>query len=94
MLKQYERTALAVQLSPDPTHSPYVDHEVVVAEATPVEDNLMIKRYGYDYLSAMSLCLARTASAAAFRLASSSSSSSVSTTRRTPSRPISACTPR
>ncbi len=47
-----------------------------------------------NYMLEMSPCLARTASAASMRLARSSASRSVSTTRLTPSAPISASTPR
>ena len=46
------------------------------------------------HMLATSPCLARTASAASFSAASSSASRSVSTTRFTPSAPISASTPR
>ncbi len=49
---------------------------------------------GRAHMLATSPCLARTASAASFSAASSSASRSVSTTRFTPSAPISASTPR
>src|SRR3712207_9555333 len=55
---------------------------------------LYMLRAGSAQRSATSACLARTASAASRNPASSLSDRSPSTTRRTPSRPISASTPR
>ncbi len=63
-------------------------------EGPPAEPAGLLTLWDGRHMLATSPCLARTASAASFSAASSSASRSVSTTRFTPSAPISASTPR